>query len=154
MKRFRISTLLTLTGAVAAGALLFWTSQNVQQAEDRLTHLQQGVQSEEQAIRVLHAEWDYLNRPDRLELLATEYLGLSSAAAYNVSGGVSALPELMIPAVPPRKPFFEAQPVMLQSAPPSAAATASPSVVPAEKPQDSQSFQNLLKELNQGEGAP
>lgn len=108
MRLLRLSTLLPIAGAVAAGALLFWTSQNVQQSEDRLRHLQSSVKSETQTIRVLHAEWDYLNRPDRLEELAIRHLGqgidMSSSAAFHVSGDVSALPDLFVPVLPPRKP--------------------------------------------------
>ncbi len=117
MKLFKLSTLLPIAGAIAAGALLFWTSQNVQQSENALRSLQKSVKSEEQTIRVLHAEWDYLNRPDRLEELAARHLGvsLSSSAAFSVSDDLSALPDLLIPVLPRRKPQMEAQPIMLRS---------------------------------------
>lgn len=108
----RLSSLLAIGGAVAAGALLFWTSQSVQQSENQLKQLRRAVQSEEQAIRVLKAEWDYLNRPDRLEFLAGEYLGLSSAGtAFNVSTDPGALPDPFVPVLPQHKPAFNAQPV-------------------------------------------
>lgn len=112
MMIFRLSTWLTLGGAVAAGALLFWTSQSVQQSENRLRELRQAVMSEQQAIRVLRAEWDYLNRPDRLEFLAAEHLGLSSSdATFNVSDDPGALPDPFVPVLPQHKPAFSAQPV-------------------------------------------
>ncbi len=108
---FRLSTLLVISGAVAAGALLFWTSQSVQQSESRLGKLRQAVQGEEQAIRVLKAEWDYLNRPDRLEFLASEYLDLSvSESEFHVSQDPGDLPETSAPELPQRKPSMQAQP--------------------------------------------
>lgn len=133
MRLFRISTLLSVGGAIAAGALLFWTSQNVQQAEDKLYTLNRGVAYEKQSIRVLNAEWAYLNRPDRIEYLAHEFLGMTSAspASYNVSDDISDLPTLMTPVLPARKP----QPAVFKS---------SGSDV---------EFQSMLHEVS-GEGAP
>lgn len=152
MKLFRLSTLTMISGAVAAGALLFWTSQSVQQSEDQLSRLKKGVQTETQAIRVLNAEWDYLNRPDRLETLAIEHLGLSSAAAFNVSGDASALPDVFMPVMPQIKPVSErvpeAQPIALQSV--------QGVPVPRAKPKngDTQSFRSLLNDLSHDGGAP
>lgn len=115
MKKPGLPTVLSVVGAIAAGALLFWTSQSVQQAEDRLADLQRSVLSEEQSIRVLRAEWDYLNRPDRLEGLASEYLGLSSSVApLNISGDAGQLPNPSVPVLPEDKPFAEPRPVALQ----------------------------------------
>lgn len=61
---------------VGCATFLFSTSQKVQQAEDRLVALNADLARERQSMRVLHAEWDYLNRPDRLEALARQYLDL------------------------------------------------------------------------------
>ncbi|HBR68378.1 MAG TPA: hypothetical protein DEA55_03275, partial [Rhodospirillaceae bacterium] len=59
-----------------SGAMLLQTSQSVQQAEDDLRRLQKSVDHEKETIRVLQAEWAHLNRPDRLESLAGQYLDL------------------------------------------------------------------------------
>lgn len=103
-KLFRLSTILAVSGAVAAGAFLFWTAQNVQKAEDELYALQQSAQSERKTIRVLEAEWSYLNRPDRLELLAREVLGMEAPAVDKVLSDPAALPAPMVPVLPAAKP--------------------------------------------------
>ena len=76
MKLFRISTLCIVGLAALSGAALFWTSQKVQTAENELRYLKRAVVNEEKTIRVLQAEWDYLNRPDRIESLAGEVLDM------------------------------------------------------------------------------
>ena len=137
-----VSSLLSLGFAVAAGALLFWTSQNVQQAEDALSHYNHAALKEEQGIRVLRAEWDYLNHPERLEVLAHEYLGLSSAAAYSISGEVSDLPEVFSPALPGLKPVS-----VYESAVYNVDGMSAP--LPAAKPviKQQKSFRSVLDEL-------
>ncbi len=151
MRLFSISTLLSIAGAVAAGALLFWTSQSVQREESRLASLNKSVANENQSIRVLRAEWDYLNRPDRLEILATEYLGMSSsAAAFTVRNDVSSLPEIVVPAIPMRKPVMAPQPAVMQFEAPGAPM---PSEPPRPKKQDGETFRQLLENLNTEGGA-
>lgn len=72
--RLRLSTITALTVAGVAGFLLFQTSQNVQQAEDKLRVTHEKLAKEEDSMRVLETEWDYLNRPDRIEDLARQHL--------------------------------------------------------------------------------
>ncbi|MDY0029940.1 MAG: hypothetical protein RBR86_08385 [Pseudobdellovibrionaceae bacterium] len=76
MKRFvlRLSTMVAILMAVLSGVSLFWVSQQVQMLERKQRVIKQQVVSEQEGIRVLEAEWDYLNRPDRLERLAKRYL--------------------------------------------------------------------------------
>ncbi len=76
MKLFRLSTLCALVLAGVTGTLLFRTAQNVQEREAALEELRHAVKQEEESLRVLRAEWDYLNRPDRLETLAKTHLDL------------------------------------------------------------------------------
>jgi hypothetical protein len=89
----KLSTFLSLFLAVIAAALLFWVSQNVQEKERVLTRLQDRLQAEEESLRVLKAEWDYLNRPDRLEELASKYLDMKSVTVDHVVQSVSAIPQ-------------------------------------------------------------
>jgi hypothetical protein len=66
---FRLSGLLSLALAFCCGSLLFWTSQSVQRSEQNLEEAQSNVIKEQETLRVLTTEWDYLNRPERLEKL-------------------------------------------------------------------------------------
>lgn len=92
MKLFRISTILTLLIAAVFGILLFWTSQDVQKQERELAKAKAALTQEREAIRVLSVEWDYLNRPQRLEELATE-LGMKMPVAKEVMVGINQIPE-------------------------------------------------------------
>lgn len=96
--KIRISTILALGMAVGAGFVLFQTSQNVQQAEMRLRNIQTAMTKEKDAMRVLETEWEYLNRPDRLEELAKQYLKMEAQAPSALVGNSG---ELLKPPVQP-----------------------------------------------------
>ncbi len=57
--------------------LLFQTSQRVTDGRQKLSVLQRDLVDEEETLRVLQAEWSYLNQPERLEKLSREYLKLA-----------------------------------------------------------------------------
>lgn len=76
MKISSLSSIFGLVLAGLAGGALFWTSQNVQTSERELRTIEAQLGGQHEEMRVLKAEWDYLNRPDRLEKLAREKLGL------------------------------------------------------------------------------
>lgn len=69
--------LLWICLAAAAGAILFKTSQQVTDGRQRLDRITADMRREEDSLRVLQAEWSYLNQPDRLEKLVAQYLPLS-----------------------------------------------------------------------------
>ncbi len=96
MRKFvlRLSTLFVLMVAVLSGVALFWVSQQVQQLERDQRLIRQQVSSEQEGIRVLSAEWDYLNRPERLEYLANRYLkNMERVAPENLLSNANALPQ-------------------------------------------------------------
>lgn len=96
MKKFviKLSTVFVLLLVILSGSSLFWVSQKVQQLEREQRVMRQKVASEEEGIRVLTAEWDYLNRPDRLEALAAKYLGsMEPVAPENLLQNANAIPE-------------------------------------------------------------
>lgn len=103
---FRVSGILSIALATFCGALLFWTSQSVQRAEKKLSEVSHFKSSEEESLRVLTTEWDYLNRPERLEKLTTSNLDLDAKA----SGGAvfvnspDQIPEPVVPVLPKIKP--------------------------------------------------
>lgn len=89
----RLSSLTALILALLSGAALFWVSQQVQQVEREQRQLLASLDQEEESIRVLKAEWDYLNRPERLEELSARYLKMAPASADTLVQSISAIPE-------------------------------------------------------------
>ena len=103
---FKVSSVTALLLALLSGGALFWVSQQVQQGEREQRKLQQIMSQEQEAIRVLNAEWDYLNRPDRLEALAEGYLKMEPAKADNLLQNASSIPEPAQTPVMKEKPIF------------------------------------------------
>lgn len=148
-----------------SGAALLHTSQDVQQAEDRLHAIRSAVESERESIRVLETEWSYLNNPARLELLAAQYLELAPPLPGQTLATPAALPEPFIPVIPESKPdlLMAAQPAVL-TAPAEAVSDAPPAisqiVIPKSKPknlpatvaksQPRKDFNDLLDQLSGG----
>lgn len=64
-----------------AGYGMFQIKFEVQALEAELTALNNDIRAREEAIRVLRAEWSYLNEPNRLAALASRYLELTPVAA-------------------------------------------------------------------------
>jgi hypothetical protein len=60
----------------AAGGVLFQTSYDVQDLEEKLAGLNRKIIQEQESIQVLKAEWSYLNDPSKLEHMAQAYLAL------------------------------------------------------------------------------
>jgi hypothetical protein len=97
----RKSTCLWLFLALASSIMLFRTSQHVTDGRQQLTAIQRDMRQEEESLRVLQAEWSYLNQPDRLEKLNKEYLSLVPMKGRQFT----AVANLGTPAVPePEKP--------------------------------------------------
>lgn len=72
----RKSTIFWFALAGICGTVLFHTSQQVTDGRSALNRLDREILREEESIRVLKAEWSYLNQPERLEKLAAQYLEL------------------------------------------------------------------------------
>lgn len=149
MKIFRLSVLLSVAAAIFAGAMLFMTSQRVQQKENELAALTRAAKQEAAHIRVLRAEWDYLNRPDRLERLVSEHMGMDVPESGHVLRDVNHVPEPLMVDPPARKPLSHAQPVSLRSAPPEKQADEEPAIrnIP---PRKDENFNSLLEKLKKG----
>ena len=81
----RAATLMWAALAVAVGVALFLVKYKVLDLEHQLVAKQAQVARDEGAIRVLEAEWTYLNDPSRLRRLSEEYLGFHPANARNVA---------------------------------------------------------------------
>lgn len=72
----RASLLFWTALAGIAVAVLYKTSNEVQEAQQKLAATRRAITAEQEAIRVLDAEWAWLTRPERLEDLATRHLGM------------------------------------------------------------------------------
>ncbi len=158
--KIRLSTILSLTLAAGAGFILFQTSQNVQQAENNLHNVQTALAKEQDAMRVLETEWDYLNRPDRLEELARQYLKMEASSPAALVGDSGDLPETGVPAIPPQKPAMKIQPAVMKTETPAAAVPANELPMPAPVTNDARrQFNDLLDDLtgqepSSGGGSP
>ncbi len=73
----RKTTFLWLFLGAICGAMLFHTSQQVTDGRTKLASIDAATQKEDESLRVLQAEWSYLNQPDRLEKLSKQYLDLT-----------------------------------------------------------------------------
>jgi cell division protein FtsL len=153
MRLFRISNLLSLMLATFFGVLLFWTSQSVQSKEDELADLRGNLNHEEETIRVLSVEWDYLNRPQRLEKLAIEQLGMELPDGKEVVKTVNDIPEPVI--VPDEATLFEegfAQSVSLELPAPQPAPVAAKKETVSPAAAEKQSFDKLIQSLDTSGG--
>jgi hypothetical protein len=68
-------TLLWLALTAFCAIALFHTSQKVHDERVKLAALDDSIGKEQESLRLLSAEWSYLNQPARLEKLAKAYLG-------------------------------------------------------------------------------
>lgn len=77
--------------AVVIGVGMYLLKYKVQALEEQLVAKREQIQRTHGQIRVLEAEWTYLNDPGRLRRLSAQYLGFGPAVPQNVVD-ISALP--------------------------------------------------------------
>lgn len=142
--------LLYLSAAVLVGVCATWAyrvNYATQEASNRVADLRGRIAAEREALSVLHAEWAYLNRPDRLAALVKgpgAALGLAPLAPEQFGETAMAPfpPEPAVTASAPQAPGAGtpgAGPAAASAADP-AAGPAAPSPTPA-------------ADLNEGTGA-
>ncbi len=106
--KYTVSLVLVL----GSGYTLMRVSYDVQELERDIVRYERDIAYEEEAIRVLNAEWAYLNNPMRLEELAHGYMDLISPEASQLrsDAGVFApldeRPSLPVVPVPARSPLY------------------------------------------------
>lgn len=82
-----MKTLLYVAASALVVAFAFWAYQvnyTTQEAVREVERLRLEIAQERSTIAILNAEWAYLNRPDRLRILAEQYfaeLGLAPMSA-------------------------------------------------------------------------
>ena len=72
----RQTTMLFVLLAGALSLALFSVKYQVQDLEGELANLNRSIKAEQQAIRVLKAEWSHFNEPGRLRALAGRHLDM------------------------------------------------------------------------------
>ena len=70
---------------IAVGVALFLLKHKVQELGHQLVAKRAQIVRDRGAIRVLEAEWTYLNNPERLRRQSEEYLGFHAPAPGNVA---------------------------------------------------------------------
>jgi hypothetical protein len=107
---------LVLTAAVSYG--IYEIKYDVVELEQELARLNRNLIAEREAVKVLKAEWSYLNRPERLEKLAERHLELGPAQVRSLAsldevplrpkaggnGGSDAASNVSLPPLPRAKP--------------------------------------------------
>ena len=75
----KISTLMWLVLIITVGVSMFLLKYKVQALEEELVFKQVQIAKDRDAVRVLEAEWAYINDQERLQRLSAESLGFVSA---------------------------------------------------------------------------
>ena len=88
----RLGVLMWVWLIAGAAGVLFHVSYDVTSLEDDLSALNRDIVREQEAIRVLRAEWSYLNQPERLRNLAEELTSLVPIAPAQVIESATVLP--------------------------------------------------------------
>lgn len=85
------ATLFWICLAVVVGFGLFHVKYKVQALEEKLSHLNTQIVKGQEKLHVLHAEWAYLNRPERLEKLNARFFKLGPLTPAQI-GTIGDLP--------------------------------------------------------------
>lgn len=88
----RISTIMTWVIFILPLALgLFYVKHVVENTEEDLAQLENQINTDQDEIHVLKAEWIYLSRPDRVKKLADRYLDLQPTNSTQIAD-ISSIP--------------------------------------------------------------
>jgi hypothetical protein len=134
----RLPTLFWLIVVATAGFLMFAVKYEVQALADELARVVKQADETERDIRILDAEWAYLNRPDALAQMNQQFLSLVPIATKQLRSGIADIPMRPVPPPPPApaaapETVVAQAPAAVEAAPASKAATPtlSPSAPPA-----------------------
>jgi len=125
----------------AAAGFLFYTSHQAEELEAELEASHRAVIAEREAIRILHAEWAYLNEPGRLRALARRHTPLGPAMPVQIVADIDDIPMVLpgigaLPGVPlpPRKPAPGSPQSPMVSVSPEISPAAPAAIVPPRPP--------------------
>ena len=88
----RLSTLFWLILVSATGFAMFAVKYEVQALADQLAHTSRQADDAERDVRVLDADWAYLNRPDALAAMNQRYLSLLPIATKQLIASIADIP--------------------------------------------------------------
>lgn len=95
----RLTTVFWLLLVTASGFAVYGVKYRVQGLEDELAHIRRTTLAADRQIRVLTAEWAYLNRPATLAELNRRYLSLAPVATWQLRRSIADIP-LRVPSAP------------------------------------------------------
>jgi hypothetical protein len=130
----RLPTLFWLIVVSTAGFAMFAVKYQVQELADQLARTVKQADDTERSMRVLDAEWAYLNRPDALAQMNQSFLSLSPIATKQLRTNVADIPMRPAPPPPPPAPPPPAPVETVAANPPIAVAAAAPVEDPAPQP--------------------
>ncbi|HEV8679434.1 MAG TPA: hypothetical protein VGQ90_08675 [Stellaceae bacterium] len=94
----RVGAVFWLVLVLLAGFTTFKVKHAVQDVEDQLNRVRKQTIAEQQEIRVLTAEWTYLNQPERLAELNRRFFNLWPITAKQLQRGIADIPMRTAPA--------------------------------------------------------
>jgi hypothetical protein len=97
----RLGALFWLMLVVATGFVTFKVKYAVQDIEDELNRVKKQTVAEQQEIRVLTAEWTYLNQPERLAELNRRFLQLAPVGTKQLQQKIDDIAYRPLPPPPP-----------------------------------------------------
>ena len=98
----RLSSMFWLLLAAAAALATFAVKYEVQALDDQLAKSRKATAAEARELRVLDAEWAYLNRPDMLAAMNQRFLSLAAIARRQLQTAIAEIPMRPAPAAPPQ----------------------------------------------------
>lgn len=81
----RIPLLVMMLVIVGAAFMLYRVKYEVQALQQQIVESERELAHEREALRVVSAEWAYLNRPERLRQLAAKYLSSGSLTVEQIA---------------------------------------------------------------------
>ena len=87
----RLSTLVWMVVIAAAMFMLYKVKYQVQALKTQIADTSHELEMERESLHVVAAEWAYLNRPERLQQLASKYLQSSDMTVDQVAD-IEAIP--------------------------------------------------------------
>lgn len=136
----RLGTWFWLLLAASTGFAMFMVKYGVQNLEDELVRVRKHTVAEQLEIRVLNAEWTYLNQPERLSDLNRQLFNLTPVTIKQLQHTIAELPLRPPPALPVDTvavaeapvPAVPIEPRPTEPGPPAAAsAVPEPAIAPA-----------------------